>query len=83
MIRNEFSYSRFDETIRLIGLRIKRRRIKAGLTQKELAKKSGVSETTIVNLEKGTTKPTQYSLYKLSRVFGITIDQLVYKDIYL
>lgn len=83
MTRDEFSYSIFDETIALIGLRIKRRRIKLGLTQKELAKKAGIAETTVVQIEKGQTMPTQFVLYKLSRVFGVTIDKLVYKDIYL
>lgn len=83
MTRDEFSYSIFDETIALIGLRIKRRRIKLGLTQKELAKKAGIAETTVVQIEKGQTMPTQFVLYKLSRVFDVTIDKLVYKDIYL
>lgn len=72
-----------DETLALIGIRIKRRRLKAGLTQKELAKKAKIAETTVVDIEKGNVKPTQFTLYKLSRVFNITIDELVYKNIYL
>lgn len=71
------------EALTCIGLRIKKRRLKKELTQKELAKLAGIAETTLVGIEKGKVKPTQFVLYKLSRAFDITIDELVYKDVYL
>ncbi|MDQ0149611.1 helix-turn-helix domain-containing protein [Eubacterium multiforme] len=64
-----------------IGLRIKKRRKKCGLTQKELADALGIVPDTLRSFEKGVTKPNQFMLYKLSRVFGITIDELVFDEI--
>ena len=38
--------------------------------QVDLAKRIGVSEMTIVNWEKGRTKPTEKNLGRIKRVFG-------------
>lgn len=74
---------KIDEALGCIGIRVKRRRLKEGLTQKELAKLAGIAETTVVAIERGNAKPNQFVLFKLSRAFGITIDDLVYKNVYL
>ena len=57
----------FEFTVELIA-----RRNKAGLTQKQLANKLGISQTTVLELESGETKPTTDILMKLSKLFDIT-----------
>jgi len=48
-----------------------------GLTQEELAKKSGVAYTTLVKLEQGIlVNPTLKTLQKLADTFDVTIDYL-------
>lgn len=49
-------------------------RVNAGLTQKELAEILGVSNTTVVNWEKGNTEPTISQLKKISELSGIPMD---------
>lgn len=46
-------YTSTKETLMEMGIRIKRLRLTNGLTQAELAKRSGVSAGTISNLESG------------------------------
>ena len=45
-------------------------RDRAGLTQKELAAKSGLTQANISNIEKGTTRPTIDSLKKIADATG-------------
>jgi DNA-binding XRE family transcriptional regulator len=44
--------------------------LEQGLFQKDLAKRIGVSEMTIVNWEKGKTKPTKRNLEKIKEILG-------------
>ncbi|WP_300261566.1 helix-turn-helix domain-containing protein [Clostridium sp.] len=67
-----------EETIQNVGINIKKRRLKKGWSLKQLAKKSGLGIKTIHDVESGINKPTKNTLYKLSRSFGVTIDELVY-----
>ena len=55
---------------RTLGERIKKWRLERGLFQKDLAKLIGVDEMTIVNWEKGRTKPTEKNMEKLRTVLG-------------
>ena len=55
-------------------------RVNAGLTQKELAEKLGVSNTTIVNWEKGKTEPTYHQLIRISELSGIPLDFIFIPD---
>jgi DNA-binding XRE family transcriptional regulator len=56
-----------DQTL---GERIKKWRLERRLFQVDLAKKVGVSEMTIVNWEKGKTKPIKQYLERLEKVLG-------------
>ena len=49
-------------------------RVNAHLTQKELAEILGVSNTTVVNWEKGKTEPSLSQLKKISELSGIPSD---------
>jgi DNA-binding XRE family transcriptional regulator len=56
-----------DQTL---GERIKKWRFERGLFQVDLAKRIGVSEMTIVNWEKGRTKPIKQNLERLEKILG-------------
>lgn len=49
-------------------------RVNAELTQKELAAECGVTETTVVNWEKGTSHPHIKRLPLLEKAYGIPLD---------
>lgn len=53
------------------GFIIKNLRLEKKLTQKELAKKTGISENSIYNYENGKTKPTKNNWDKLTDFLGI------------
>ena len=53
---------------------LKAARVNAGLTQKELAKKLGVTNTTVNSWENGITEPSLNQLRELSRLSGIPMD---------
>lgn len=49
-------------------------RVNAGLTQKQLAKKCGVSESSVFNWENGKSSPKLKHLPKLEKAYGISLD---------
>jgi transcriptional regulator with XRE-family HTH domain len=53
---------------RTLGERIKKWRLERGLFQRDLAKLIGVDEMTIVNWEKGRTKPSKEHIEKLETI---------------
>ena len=58
--------------------RLKEKRIEAGLTQVELAKKAGVTARTIQNYELGTRKPTKFEVVeKLAEALNTTAEYLL------
>ncbi len=59
--------------------RLKEWRVKKGdITQEELAKRVGVSRQTINAIEKGKYLPTLKLAFKLSKFFGVTIEDIFY-----
>lgn len=61
-------------------LRIKQLREDNNLTQKELGKKLGLSDSTINNYESGKRQPEYPTLIKIANFFGVSTDYLVGKD---
>lgn len=55
---------------------IKDLRAKSGLSQDELAKKCGVSRQTINSIENNRYDPSLGLAFKLSEVFGVTVNEL-------
>jgi DNA-binding XRE family transcriptional regulator len=55
---------------RTLGERIKKWRLERGFFQRDLTKLIGVDEITIVNWEKGRTKPIKQYLKRLDKIFG-------------
>jgi transcriptional regulator with XRE-family HTH domain len=60
-----------------IGERIKKRRQILGMTQQELAKAIWVTPQHISAIEQGKRDPSLFSLARLARELGVTIDYLV------
>ena len=61
----------------MFGERLKQTRIAAGLNQKELGEKAGVSDAFIAMLEKGRRTASHLVLDEISTTLGCSIDYLV------
>lgn len=57
----------------LVGRNLKRIRVERGLTQEELAERSGFSQQYISDMEHGRRDPTIVSLWELAQAIGETI----------
>lgn len=55
-------------------------RAKKDVTQGELADAVGVSRQTIISIEKGRYDPSLELAFKLSRFFGLTIEDIFHYD---
>lgn len=55
-------------------------RVNAGMSQKEWAKKLGVSNNTVINWEKGNTEPTLSQAREMSLLSGIPMDFIFVPD---
>lgn len=65
----------------MLVLKIKEIRINRGLTQKELSKLSGISESYIGDLERNEKEPTISILCKLAKALKVDIKELFnYED---
>ena len=64
-----------------MGYKIKEVREALGMTQEELAEKSGVSRTTISGLENGTTRATSTkTLLSIANALNTSIDRIFFAD---
>lgn len=66
--------------ILFIAERIKTLREKAGLTQTQLAKRLGISRSTVNSWEMSLSTPSSIYLVELSRIFGVSTDYLLSLD---
>lgn len=60
-----------------IGVKIKRLREKRGLTQEQLAKKTGLHLTTVGKIEANMRKPTLETRKKLAKALRVSIMELL------
>jgi len=60
-----------------VGRNIRRRLTDIGMSQHDLAKKVGLTEVTISRYVTGQRQPTAYALYRMARVLGVTMEQLM------
>ena len=56
--------------------RVKELREKAGLTQKELGERVGVSRQAVIAVETGRFDPSLWLAHDLAKFFGISIEEL-------
>lgn len=61
----------------MVGLNIKKIRVSAGLTQLQLAKKVGVSEPMICQIERGTKMPTVILAKEIADALNVNINKLL------
>jgi DNA-binding XRE family transcriptional regulator len=62
------------------GHRLKRLREEAGLTQEELARRSGLHRVTVARLERGSSLPSYTTLEALARGPGIPLPTLLVSE---
>jgi transcriptional regulator with XRE-family HTH domain len=62
---------------KLIGTNVRNARIAKGMTQEELAERSGFSQQYISGLERGRRNPTIVSIYELGQALGVSHEALV------
>ncbi len=60
-----------------IGDRLREERIKAGISQRELARRLGYSPSLISQLESGMTKPSVGTLYAIVTELGLSLDRVI------
>lgn len=65
-----------DQTIVRSGERIKAARGRAGLSQRALAKKAGLSQPTLHRIEQGTRPPKMPEMIALSRALGCPLSEI-------
>ena len=63
-----------------MGLRLKEHRERVGISQRELARLSGVSQGYISDLEAGKKDPRLTQAAKLARALGVLVDDLLESD---
>ena len=66
-----------DEGLEGIGDRLRQERVRAGLSQRELARRLGVSASLISQLETGLSKPSVGTLYALVTELDVSLDQVI------
>ena len=59
-----------------LGSRLKNFRLKAGLTLRELARKSAVSPSFVSQIENGKSQPSVATLYTFAQLLSVSIDEL-------
>ncbi|EHI96986.1 helix-turn-helix domain protein [Clostridium sp. DL-VIII] len=62
------------------GLKIKLKRIEKGYTQKKLAQELSVTVSTIQNYEAEKREPKIETMKKLSKILGISVQDLFFSD---
>ena len=62
---------------RVLGQRIKRLRLQAGLSQEQLAKRSGISRVTLARMELGEHSPRMDTLRAIARGLGCDVKELL------
>ena len=65
---------------RLVGRNVRRAREAVGMTQEQLAEKSGFTQQYVSGLETGKRNPTIVSLFELAQALGVPHIELVRPD---
>jgi transcriptional regulator with XRE-family HTH domain len=66
-----------DETLDGIGDRLREERVKAGISQRELARRLGLSASMISQLESGLSKPSVGTLYAIVTELNLSLDRVI------
>ena len=63
-----------------LGARLRQERVRAGLSQREIARRLGFSPSLISQLESGQSRPSVGTLYAIVRELGVSLDRLIRGD---
>ena len=66
-----------DETLDGIGGRLREERVRAGISQRELARRLGLSASMISQLESGMSKPSVGTLYAIVTELNLSLDRII------
>jgi transcriptional regulator with XRE-family HTH domain len=69
-----------DEPVVSLGARLKQVRQQSGMSLREVARKLGVSPSFVSQLENGKSQPSVATLYSISQLLDVSIDQLFSSD---
>ncbi|MDH5504441.1 MAG: helix-turn-helix domain-containing protein, partial [Acidimicrobiia bacterium] len=72
--------SELGETLDGIGDRLRAERTKAGMSQRELARRLGLSPSLISQVESGLSKPSVGTLYAIVTELGLSLDRMIRGD---
>lgn len=67
----------FDATLDGIGDRLREERVKSGISQRELARRLGLSASMISQLESGLSKPSVGTLYAIVTELNLSLDRVI------
>ena len=67
----------FEQTLDDIGARLREERVKAGISQRELARRLGLSASMISQVESGLSKPSVGTLYAIVTELDVSLDRLI------
>lgn len=62
---------------KIIGVRIKAKRVECNLTQELLAEKVDISWRTISNIERGVSEPKLSTLYNICKALSLSLDDIL------
>jgi transcriptional regulator with XRE-family HTH domain len=68
------------EVLDAIGERLREERVKAGISQRELARRLGLSPSLISQLESGQSRPSVGTLYSIVTELGVSLDHVIRGD---
>lgn len=68
-----------EDVSKVVSRMVKDQRLRLGLTQSDLAEKSGVCRMTIYLIEKGSQIPSLPNMIRLSANLNLSLDQIVLK----
>ena len=61
-----------------LGIKIKKARVKMGLSQDQLARKADVPYTTLTKVETGVIKkPSVFVVARIAKALGVSIDEII------
>lgn len=64
------------------NLRFMEKRQRSGLTQLELGKSVGLSQSMIAHIEAGTKEPSRQYKLRLAAIFNVSVEWLFYEQLY-
>jgi transcriptional regulator with XRE-family HTH domain len=76
-VRRDVAVPGEPEPLDEIGDRLREERVRAGISQRELARRLGLSPSLISQLESGQSKPSVATLYAIVTELGVSLDQVI------